>query len=239
MLAYMPTPAPKSRTFYLKAGDTLNELLDWDAWSVKVDNFTSQWVHFPDSDAFVPPAVLNAVANTTNTKYAQAEFAPPRGVTQVTATAGTWAKLVFYDQWFPSTPGFPTRFTNSALVSLNVPIVLPDLGAALAVQANNVAWTYGNWVQLAAANVLANHALMYLSCWNGSSSSSQIQVGIGNPQTIAGTYGFEVSSASSTVTLPVIPLLAITPNASLWLRCAAAVGGSTSNLRMGLCPLPL
>jgi hypothetical protein len=146
----------------------------------------------------------------------------------------------------PYTPPIPSSFT-----SLQIPAVQPLQANPVLLTPLNATWGYGSWVQLVAANILANNALAYLFLLTDGPSGAgnfeyEVQLGTGaaGSEVAFGKWhgaGFANLNppGDNPLTHHVFPLHVIPANARVAGRVAANLATGQIYITLGLYPLPL
>lgn len=150
----------------------------------------------------------------------------------------------------PVFPPVPSSFTTTV-----VPIVRPERAAAVALTYPGL-WTngYGAWVQLAAANDLASHALAYLDLVATDIAAGdvgllvewQLQIGTGaaGSEVVRATFHgmlYGTDGTTGNVLAESFPLLTIPANARVAARMAGNIAANRISLtvRAEFYPTPL
>jgi hypothetical protein len=110
-----------------------------------------------------------------------------------------------------------------------------------------LAWTYGAWVQVVAANDLASHVLsnIFTSIIDGAQFDIELQVGTGGAgsEVVRGTWATTNSiigaSLAPSAPIHVFPLLILTANARFAVRIATSVANHNVGVALGFLPTPL
>lgn len=92
---------PPTAQYELNAGATLSQPLLFTAYSCKVDNPTSQWIHILNTLQFIPPGQSGYVVPIPGLDVAGAEWGAPPGVAQGASVPNQLAVLTYYSYDLP------------------------------------------------------------------------------------------------------------------------------------------
>lgn len=120
------------RSFTLRPTDTpLSVVLDgWQANSVIIDNYSSQYLYIPNAPKFIDPGTRHAIVSVPSSGIALAQYQAPPGQLQPPAGPNDVCFLTFFEQNQPAQAGIPTSIglgdylTTITVVGTN-PVTFP------------------------------------------------------------------------------------------------------------------
>lgn len=96
----MPRWLPIKQIFQFNAITNIltQQNIPFKAQSLRVDNFTNQWVFVPQLRLFIPPDWFGAILSTTGISAFTIDFQAPPGLTQAAPTAGAIVNCVAHSE---------------------------------------------------------------------------------------------------------------------------------------------
>lgn len=227
------------KTFNAAFGTDRHDVLGFTARSVIVDNRTTGFIYIPAAGRYVDPGLGMAAGCEPVTAGDVLWLAPP-GKVQASVVATQVATVSWYPD--PSPPGSALSPITPGFITTAAPIVVPNKAAPIVVTPG-ASFVYGAWAQLAAAGVLpsdpAGLSQIVVSS-NGSTGSSQIQLGTGaaGSEVGIGEWPYNFQAGSVVLAIGIFPLISISGNPRIAARVAQQFG-NTVNVQLGIYSLPL
>ena len=114
----------RQRTFVIQPGQVLDVTLDgWQANTVIVDSYTSQYLFIEDAPKYVDPNTRHAVIALPSVSTARAIYQAPPGITQPSPGPSDECRLTFLEDGHPTNPGYNPAIDSAVFLgSLIAPV---------------------------------------------------------------------------------------------------------------------